>query len=642
MRLRTQMHRLALCFFIALVQLFIACHREPPIATLRAKQGEVQREQAARLNAWQVVSLGAGFNLGDALRTALSSTATLDLDDGGKLQVQQDTVVRFSAERPKAGQQAFEVEAGQVLLEAGPTGLVLASGKGMARLQGGSKLAIGRTKQGLKFEITLGKAQLEVGGGTHALQAGQSYLVSIGDAVLERPEPSVPQPEAGVEAASPTATALRPDSVNVQAQVFGSGVSRKTASDKDFQKLLPGDAALLPGTTLRIDGKSHVELQHEGARVNLSGMGSYLIGSGAAFVELQSGRLSTMGATRIAVPGGVIETTREGSTSLESLDRGHSVVRVARGLATVKSKQGETIVEQGQEANVKSDGSTQLAGRSLAYADFSLDIGDSVMVHDPKPPTATRFAFGSHCPAGGTLRTSSAKKGAFGSGQGSVSLALNPGIHEYALYCFDEQGAASTPVARGTITIVHDAGTRPVPNKPPTTSVNIDGLRYTVTYQNQLPILNVVWPNAPASSSYKLFLESRSGKKTFTSSVPSYTFRSGALQEGSHQLHFEGGGKFSRHTKVEIAFDNAAPKASLETPVETNVREGGELTVVGVAQPGWVVEIAGTKVEQDSRQRFAQKATMPSNERALAIKLTHPVRGTHVYLRRSARANDRP
>jgi hypothetical protein len=423
--------------------------------------------------------------------------------------------------------------------------------------------------------------------------------------------------------------------------VLGTGVSQKTTSDKEFRKVLPGKAALLAGTTLRIDAKSQVELRHEGASVNLSGMGTYLIRSGAAFVELQSGRLSATGATRIAVPGGVIETTREASASLETQGRDHSVVRVARGQATVKSKQGETLIEQGQEAKVKSDGSTRLAGRSLAYADFALDTGDSVTVHDPKPPTAMRFVFGSHCPAGGTLRTSSSKAKAFASGKGSVSLALIPGSHEYALYCFGEQGADPAPTARGTVIIVQDAGTRPVPSKPPTTSVNIDGLRYTVTYQNQLPNLNVVWPNAPASSSYQLFVQSRSGKKVFTSSAPSYTFRSGTLQEGIHQLHFEGGGRFSRHTKVEIAFDNASPKVSLEVPVETNVHEGGQLTVVGVAQPGWSVEIGGTRVEQDSRQRFAQKATMPSSERALAVKLTHPVRGTHVYLRRSTRANDR-
>lgn len=638
MRLRNPILRLM--FFIVLLHLLSSCDREQPIATLRIKQGDVQRESAAQLNAWHAATIGVGFNLGDALRTAISSTATLDLDDGGKLQVREDTTVRFSAERPKAGQQAFDVEAGQVLLEAGPTGLVLATGKGMARLDAGSKLSIGRTKQGLKFEITVGKAQLEVDGGTHVLQQpGQTYLVSVGDAVLERSEPSAAKPEA--EPIAPTSSVAEPVSGHIQARVFGSGVSQKTTSGKDFQKLPPGSTALLAGTTLRIDAKSHVELQHEGASVNLSGMGTYLIRSGAAFVELQSGRISATGAMRIAVPGGVIETARETSTSLESLDRDHSVVRVARGLATVKGKQGETLVAQGQEAKVASDGSTQLAGGSLAYADFALQIGDSVTVHDPKPPTATRFVFGSHCPAGGTLRTSSPKSKAFASGQGSVSLALNAGNHEYALYCFGENGVDSAAVARGSITIVQDAGTRPVPNKPPTTSVNIDGLRYTVTYQNQLPNLNVVWPNAPPSSSYKLFVESRNGKKILTSSAPSYTFRSGTLQEGTHQIHFEGGGKFSRHTKVEIAFDNAAPKASLETPVETNVRAGGELTVMGIAQPGWSVEIAGTKVDQDPRQRFVQRATMPSNERALAIKLTHPVRGTHVYLRRSARANGR-
>lgn len=159
-------------------------------------------------------------------------------------------------------------------------------------------------------------------------------------------------------------------------------------------------------------------------------------------------------------------------------------------------------------------------------------------------------------------------------------------------------------------------------------------------YQNQLPNLRVDWPNAPPASSYTLYVESKGRQKSLVSVSPNYVFKSGTLAEGSHEIHFEAGGKLSRHTYVEIKFDNAAPTASLLTPIEPNVREGGEITIAGVTQPGWSIEIGGVKLKQDEQRRFAQKAYMPTSERALAIKLSHPVRGTHVYLRRSARNHD--
>lgn len=619
----------------------LACNRALPLASLKTKQGIVQRATVQK-NDWTVASVGTAFVLGDALRTARLSTAVLDLNDGSLLQVRQNTVIRFSAQRPKAGQHAFDVESGQVLLEAGRTDSFVVTRVGQVRVEAGSKVVIGRAGRQLQFDVTVGKAQLEADGLKHLLAAGQSYVVDVGDAVVEAVDVAGGEPFRGRSESTSTspASSVQPPVSGVQVRIIGNGVSQKTTSNKDFQKLGPGIVGLLPGTTLRVDQGSRAELGRDGSTLVLSGKGTYVIHSEDSMVEVKSGSLSTTGPTKIVVPGGVIETTRACIASLNTSEKNRSTLRVEYGEANVKSEKDSIRVEQGEEASLNGDGVISLEGRGLAYADFQMDVGSTVTVHDPKPPTATRFAMAPHCPAGGLIRISSGTKRAFASGRIAVSLALDAGRHDYTLYCFGASGSETTPVARGTVTVLRDGGTRPVPSTPPSTSVNIDGRSYTVMYQNQLPNLKVDWPNAPPASSYALVVESKGRTKRLVSASPNYTFKSGTLTEGGHEIHFEGGGKLSRHTVVEIKFDNAAPTASLSTPIEPNVREGGEITIAGVTQPGWSIEIGGVKLEQDGQQRFAQKTTMPTSERALTIKLSHPARGTHVYLRRSARNHD--
>jgi hypothetical protein len=177
-----------------------------------------------------------------------------------------------------------------------------------------------------------------------------------------------------------------------------------------------------------------------------------------------------------------------------------------------------------------------------------------------------------------------------------------------------------------------------MPKKPPATGVLADGRTYTVLYQNQLPSVSIRWPKAPAGGSFVLKHSSSRGQRTYNTNQPSYGFRSGALHEGTHTFYFEGGGKVSRQTRVVIRFDNAAPTASLKTPGRINVKPGGEVSIAGTAQPGWTVDVNGKRLSQDGQQRFSSKVEMPANQRALEVRLTHPQRGTHIYVRRAVGA----
>ena len=126
------------------------------------------------------------------------------------------------------------------------------------------------------------------------------------------------------------------------------------------------------------------------------------------------------------------------------------------------------------------------------------------------------------------------------------------------------------------------------------------------------------------------------GEKTeLTVTQPRHTFESGSVREGRHDFYFTGGGKVSRHTRVDIQFDNAAPTATLDPSGVQDPKPGDALTISGIALPGWKVQVAEQQAVQDAQGRFSLPATWPSNTRSLAVRLSHPERGTQVYVRRS-------
>jgi hypothetical protein len=620
-----------------------ACNRGHYLARVESRQGDVQRNLAKEGKDWSIADIGTTFEVGDALRTAKSSSAILGLEGGGKLNVREGTIIRFQNRRPSAKNHDFNVETGQVLLEAGSEELRVVTNIGLARFEANSKVLIRRIAERLEFDVTLGKARFESEQETRTINEGQSYIIGVGNAVLETlHEPNVgsvtsnhtPPEDAGTAPADIVAG-------SVSAVVKGNGATQKGPTEQAFQNLPQGATRLLPGVTLRLESGSSVHLEHGGVTASLSGAGSYKIRADReGLVEVQSGTMSVNGVTRIIVPGGVIETVDNSAATLETLGMHRTRVRVAQGTATVIDGQTSTKVSAGEEATLNGDGMTKLDGRGLAYADVTVIAGESFIVHDPKPPTAIRFMFDSRCNAGGTIRVRPSSGRQFASGKNSATLSFDQGRKDYELYCLTSHGLDETPIARGTATVLRDAGTRPVPTKPPSTTVQLDGHNYTIMYQNQLPSVTVVWPNAPSATSFTLHVESGGGTKSYSMTTPSYSFKSGALLEGLHTFYFEGGNKTSRHTGVKIAFDNAAPTASLVTPVNPVTDASGNLTIAGVAQPGWVVEIGGDKIAQDGQQRFNHRVQARTEDRAVTVKLIHPTRGVHIYLRRTAGSNE--
>jgi hypothetical protein len=628
-----------LVLFLLSLHLLPACERcssATYLAKLSAREGSVDRDTKEKVEQWSMAEVGSTYSVGDGIRTGNKSRAELTLDDGSVLGLEEDTLIRFLDRPPGSTEQALDLQVGSASLEASSEGAVLRTLFGQASLEAGTRIRLERSDEGVRFNIRVGSATLEsTDGDKLELKAGQTIEIKLGGAVMEVIDDFKKEEEKPTDPAEAT-----PSVGPLLASVQGGKVRLKAPTSRDFAALTPGETSLAAGSVLEVGAQSSVVVTSGDQKATLAAGGTYIVGAGEQLVSAQSGsvEVSSEGKVQIQVPGGVI-VTNGGSSTITALGKQGTKVKALSGQVTLKGK-GEETISSGEEGILSLQGDISVEGRGISYADVDTTVGENLVIHDPRPPTAVRFLFGKACEIG-VIRLNRAKSslpgGNHARGSQSVALTLAPGKTPYSLHCIDESGREGPPKITAAITVLQDGGSRPVPKEAPSTFVEVNGRAYTVLYQNQLPRVTFKWSKAPPdAASFKLHLRGPSGSRTISASSPTHSFASGALGEGTHTVHFEGGGQLSRQTSVTILFDNATPTASLTTPSLSGAKPGSEITLAGTALPGWDVEVDGKSVGQDAGSRFSVKTQVPESGRPVSVRLTHPTRGTHVYLRRGA------
>ncbi len=599
------------------------------------KGGQVDRDLAASQGKWTTAEKGAEFDVGDAIRTSDKANAHVALDDGSVLVVDEKTLIRFLEKPPGSQEQAFDLTMGSALVEADSDGTSIATSFGSARILGGGRVRLERKENELVYRVMVGSARLEAEGGAPVdLQAGQAIIARLGSAVFEQ----VDTPAAPPKPATPAVEKL---GGTIVAQVRGSRVRGRAPGQDEFSVWAAGEQTVVPGSMVEVGAGSGVTVSQGSARAELLAGGSYVLGADGQLVRASVGKfyISSETTLRLAVPGGFIETSA-GRAEVKSLGAAGTEVLVDSGQARLVGKTTETLVAK-EQGRIGRDGTVSVEGRGLSASDLDIVVGQSLVIHDPSPPTAVGFKFDGKC-ADGTIELSSKTKSIapgdrVARGRGWVALALGPGRTDYTLSCVSPDGRQQAQVARGAVTVLADGGSKPVPLSAPFTTIDANGRSYTVLYQNQLPQLAVSWPGAPSGvGGYVLKRNSPGLSKSYSTAEPRYVFPSGALGEGTHTLFFEGGGRVSRLTTVNISFDNATPTASLQTPINAGGPPGSTLGLNGTALPGWAITVDGRAVNPDPEGRFSVTTQLPANGRPALLYLTHPTRGAHVYLRRSA------
>ncbi len=631
-----------LCLFAMLLTGCSGCSSEE-MARLSAAQGEVQRDYEAKVQQWEATQIGATFDFGDGLRTQSEATATVTFDDGALMNLDPETTVRFLRTAPDSNDKGIDVETGRAIVEAGATELRLQTQMGVAVLSPGTVAQLGKGEKGIRFLVTVGQARLEGDDKTIELEPGRGLEIGLGMAILDEFGPAVEQEKAP----TPEATVAKPEPVEdlpIVATVDGNGVTIKKPGSKTFERLKPGQHTLEPGSQIKLGKSDSTTVARGKTKASLSGPGTYeIVGDGPHIVEPVAGNMTLTADGRdvsAEIPGGKV--TALGSDGLSIGD-----IRIVQGRsATVRARVGKLRIEVGDERStlnagesaVVQNGKTSISGRGPDFFDLSTGAGGSLLVHDPSPPTAINVRFGKQCPHLGILeRLGGANAVASSVGSGSANLKFDKGAHRYRVRCLSEEGKLGAPVASGRITVYRDAGTAALPRKAPATLVNTDGRSYTVLYQNLLPSITVRWPNAPKANSYSLRVTSGGKTQTLSAKSASFSFQSGQLKEGQHVFQFKSSeGRKSRPSTATIRFDNAAPKASIKTPVNGSFGAGQSVHVSGIALPGWEVSAQGQPVTMDGEQRFAGSAT--AGPRGLVLQFSHPKRGVHHYLRRASGA----
>ncbi|MEM7605230.1 MAG: FecR domain-containing protein [Myxococcota bacterium] len=262
-----------------------------------------------------------------------------------------------------------------------------------------------------------------------------------------------------------------------------------------------------------------------------------------------------------------------------------------------------------------------------ATADLALANGSNLVIHAPSVPVRVAVD-ASACQGNAVLKAGRRRSR---SEDPEVRLSLPSGSHRWELLCDDSS------IASGRVRVLRDAGRRRMPRVPPRTVIDVDGRPYRVVYQNQLPEVTIRWPGAPGSGPYSLTAQRGGRSVEREATQPRFSFRSGQLRDGTHTIRVQAAsGERSPATRLMIRFDNAAPTASVTAPENGAFGPGAAVEVAGTAAPGWSVRIGGQALELDDQFRFTTQAAAPAGRDSLVIRLTHPSRGTHIYLRRTS------
>ena len=610
------------------------CGRKPQVvAEVTKRDGDVERDTASTVKQWQPATDGAKLAMGDGVKTGPSSDAVVRVTGGGTIALQSNTTLRFLETAPGAAEPGIDVETGEATIESEDRAVTMRTKMGIAHVEAGGKLRVTAAPGGAtRIEVTVGVARLETDDGGLTLSPGRSFEVAVGGAIVEREI----EDAATAVSARPSDAAVEPSGGRITLDVHGAGVRAQAHGATTWRALTEGSGSVAEGDALEVPNGASVDVRRGDVHARLVGRGQAVMGDAKGPLLRATGGKIELDATTedvlIDVPGGTI-AARVGAGDARSLvdvdvSANGTKVSVRRGRGEARGSGAAETVRPGEEATVNPRGAVAVSGRGPERADFTVKAGDSFTVRDPRPPTAVGFDFSSVCPGAAVVSRDEHERVR---GDGHATLSLGPGRHEYAVRCVGPDGMEEKPAATGSVTIIADAARAELARLPPSTIVDTDGRRYTVLYQNLLPVVVARWPDAAPASGYVLHLDSQSIK----TATARHSLPAGSVGEGTHTLSFEtsDGAKRSAETTLFLRFDNAAPTASVREPADGSFHPGDAVRVAGVVVEGWTVSVNGQAVPLDEQKRFSSNATVPPAENALVLRMSNAKRGTVYYVR---------
>lgn len=621
----------SLALGVAVVACLVACggKKGNAIAELKKADGPIERQQGE--GAWAAVNVGQLYYIGDAARTA-DAGAELQITGGGaSITMQPHTVLRFGGNE---GTSKIAVELGAIDL----------SGSGLVGLDVGDvQLKSGRVRVIAKGDGA--QLSLEMGDASVSNLQGETFDMVIGSIVDLNPDDVTVTsvPDAGVADASvdaPLDAGPAPDVASLV--VEGKKVEMLLPGEKKWTAVGAGQLVLTPGTRVRVGKGSSAKVSAKGVLLDMAGGSSMALAEGLGIV-LESGSAHGLveagGKGNVKLPGGAIELQGGRQAGADArLDVARDTkVSIARGNAELSGATGGRLeMNRGESATLAKNGTIRVVEAIPKYYDFQVAAGESATIHDPRGTTALQFQFGGKCKDGGFIemdqnaRFQTAK---VSSGKDSANLMAGTGQWAYRLRCSSGSGD-SAPVASGRVRIMKDTGGRPLPKQIATVPIDADGRTWRISYQSVIPRVQV--STKGVGSSFKLHLATGGKEQIFEGTGAKITVPGTKLDEGTYTYYLERDGeKDPKVSTLIIDFDNTAPQVYIQSPPPiSNKPWDPQIQVRGALMPGWTAAASGVEIPVDKQRRFVGKVDKPTGTTTLAIRLSHPQRGVHYYLRR--------
>ncbi len=620
------------------------CGKSHALAELVESAGPVERQQGDA--AWAKVEVGAKFQLGDAARTA-EAGAKLQIIGGPELDMLPHTTLRFG----KGGSDRIAVEAGAIEL-ANPSSYGLDVGD--VKLGSGARVRITARGAGkTEMELVVGAGtittldghvvELTLSGGLELTEGSSVVTPVVVDAGVKPIDAAV---VAVVDAAPAGSDAGSADGVAVDAT---GRVEVLAAGDKTW-KPLGKDVKTLPrGTAVRV-GSGTAKLTSDAVTLQLAGGARATVGADLGLALDAGGADASVpvgGSGTVKVPGGGValagDAKAAGTARLDVTARDTKVF--ARGGHIKVNGGGDTALalSPGESAALMHAGDRIQPIEAIPkQADFAVTVGETFTVHDPRPPVAIAFQFGGKCPDGGTVeldRDARFRTAQLSAGADVANLMVAPGGWAYRLRC-TQNGVPGAVAASGRVAVIADDGHRPLPPRQPPNPVDADGRTWRISYQSLVPDLQVHY-KGPEGGTLKLHL-AQGGKDQAFDGAAVVSVAGSQLREGTYTYWFDRDGtRVDKVSTLVIEFDQAAPQVYIELPANAKPFPP-QIDVRGAVLPGWSAAVGGLDLPLDKQRRFIASVQAPTTL-ALAIKLAHPQRGIHYYLRRSkSKASSRP
>jgi hypothetical protein len=612
---------------LVLAAALVACgKKQASLAELVKADGPVDRQASASKD-WGGAPVHTKFFLGDAARTSIDGGAELTVLETARIAMQPGSIIRFGT----SDNNTFKVEQGSVDFTANGTYDV---GLGKVTLANGGKVHI-TADNGGSLQVLAGSVDVLREGTVTKLGPGDTLGAGSVQIVPRDAGADGPPADAVVDAAP-----AGPDEANVT--ITGKKAELLAPGETKWTALPAGPASLAKGAKLRLGNATTAVLIAKDVTLEL-GSGSRA-GVGDDFtigLELGGGRASVPQdkTGKVGVPGGDVAMVGAADAHIDVNARGEAKVTVNRGTAklTGANGAGEADMTRGETATLAKAGTVHMVEAIPTYYDFAITVGQessSFRIHDPKGATALRFLIGGKCPNGGVIETDHdthfhAPK--VSGGKEGANVMLTSGSWAWRLRCTngDNEGGA---VASGNIAVVRDDGHRPLPPKPGKNPIDADGRTWSIGYTSLIPIIEVHFPGK--GNAFTLHLATGGVDETFESTKPVVEIPGTKLKEATYTYFFEHDGvKQDKTSTLKITFDQTAAQVFIESPANGQPWTP-PIDVHGSVLPGWSAKVGAFDVAIDKNtRRFGAKVDPPDGQ-ALAIRLSHPQRGVHFYLRR--------